>query len=79
MRSDINGCSTCQNGQEYHESFYSDVLRRDLVQYDYRTPVRQSIKDLLLPVYVVPVMVYLVLVSIFIGIWMPELYEDPKD
>jgi hypothetical protein len=37
MKSDKNGCSTCQNGQESFEQFYSPTLKRHLVQYDYRT------------------------------------------
>jgi hypothetical protein len=35
MKSDINGCSTCQNGNEQIESFYS--RGRPYIQYDYRT------------------------------------------
>jgi hypothetical protein len=32
-----NGVTTTQaNGQENYEMFYSDVLRKNLVQYDYR-------------------------------------------
>ena len=38
MESDINGCSTCPNGKENHESFYSEILNAWRVQYDYRTP-----------------------------------------
>lgn len=40
MKSDINGCSTCQAGREQYE-FYTQTVgrkRRRLVQYDYRTP-----------------------------------------
>jgi hypothetical protein len=37
MKGDIQGCSSCPKGQEKYESFYSDVLRKNLVQYDYRT------------------------------------------
>ena len=37
MKNDLNGCSTCQNGQEHYETFYSEIKRKDLVQYDYRT------------------------------------------
>lgn len=38
MRSDINGCSTCPKGQEHYQEYYSAILRKDLIQYDYRTP-----------------------------------------
>ena len=38
MKSDINGCSTCQIGQEQHEKFSIGFGRRKktMVQYDYR-------------------------------------------
>ena len=38
MKSDVNGCSTCQAGREQYE-FYTQPFgrkRRRLVQYDYR-------------------------------------------
>jgi len=38
MRSDVNGSSTCKAGEENFESYHSDILGRELVQYDYRTP-----------------------------------------
>lgn len=38
MKGDVNGCSTCPPGDERYERFYSPVLRKCLVQYDYRTP-----------------------------------------
>jgi hypothetical protein len=37
MKSDVNGCSSCPAGTERYEEFYSPVLRKRLVQYDYRT------------------------------------------
>jgi len=37
MKSDINGRSTCEDGEEQYELFYSPTIKRDLVQYDYRT------------------------------------------
>ena len=36
MKSDINGCSTCPDGQEQYEQF--TMGRKKYVQYDYRTP-----------------------------------------
>jgi hypothetical protein len=36
MKTDINGCSTTQRGQEQYEFFMGK--RAELVQYDYRTP-----------------------------------------
>jgi len=36
MKSDVNGCSTCERGQERWETFYSPTLRGKRVQYDYR-------------------------------------------
>lgn len=36
MKSDIQGCSTCQPGQEQYEFFYSPIARGKRVQYDYR-------------------------------------------
>jgi len=38
MKSDVNGCSTTQSGQEQWEEYYSEVLRKNCVQYDYRLP-----------------------------------------
>ena len=38
MKTDVNGCSTTAAGQEQWEDYYSIVTRRNLVQYDYRTP-----------------------------------------
>ena len=45
MKSDVNGCSTCQTGREQYEWFSSGLHlkgswgdRRQRVQYDYRTP-----------------------------------------
>jgi len=38
MKTDINGCSTCERGTESYEEFYSNVVRGVRVQYDYRTP-----------------------------------------
>lgn len=38
MKTDRGGCSTCPAGQEWHETFYSDILKGQRVQYDYRTP-----------------------------------------
>jgi hypothetical protein len=37
MKTDIDGQSTTEAGQEQYEQFYSVALRRQLVQYDYRT------------------------------------------
>lgn len=34
MKLDINGCSTCQNGQENYEEFTQN--RKTYIQYDYR-------------------------------------------
>lgn len=34
---DKNGCSTCEKGQENYETFFSSIMKRELVQYDYRT------------------------------------------
>ena len=36
MKSDINGCSTCLEGQEQYEEYFSTVLNCNVVQYDYR-------------------------------------------
>jgi hypothetical protein len=36
MKSDVNGCSTTQAGQEQYEEFRT--RGRKFVQYDYRTP-----------------------------------------
>jgi hypothetical protein len=38
MKTDVNGCSTCLPGEENFETFYSNILHKDLVQYDYRHP-----------------------------------------
>jgi hypothetical protein len=38
MKTDVNGCSTTAAGQEQWEEYYSIVLKKNLVQYDYRTP-----------------------------------------
>ncbi len=38
MQTDKNGCSICENGRESYEEFYSDILKKNLIQYDYRTP-----------------------------------------
>lgn len=38
MKSDVNGCSTCFNGTESYEEFYSNISKKKMVQYDYRTP-----------------------------------------
>jgi hypothetical protein len=38
MKTDVNGCSTTAAGQEQWEGYYSIVLKKNLVQYDYRTP-----------------------------------------
>ena len=37
MKSDINGCSTCQPGQESYEVFYTKFGSK--IQYDYRLAV----------------------------------------
>jgi len=51
MKSDINGCSTCLNGQENYEVYF-DWQDKQRVQYDYRTKdgelfscVRNSIEE----------------------------------
>ena len=36
MKTDVNNCSTCINGQESFEDFYSSINRSMLIQYDYR-------------------------------------------
>jgi len=36
MKTDVNGCSTLVTGEHYEE-FYSSVVKKFLVQYDYRT------------------------------------------
>jgi hypothetical protein len=33
----IKGCSVCQKGKEQYEVFYSDILRKKFIQYDYKT------------------------------------------
>jgi len=38
MKTDVNGCSTCPAGEEQWEEYYSPALRKNLVQYEYRTP-----------------------------------------
>lgn len=38
MKTDRNGCSTCERGQEQWDEYYSSALRAYRVQYDYRTP-----------------------------------------
>ena len=35
MKTDIKGCSTCQKGQEQHETFTREG--KEFVQYEYRT------------------------------------------
>ena len=37
MKSDKHGCSTCVNGKESYEHFYSEIARKNFVQYDFRT------------------------------------------
>ena len=42
MKSDINGCSVCDKGQESYEYYTSSLIKKDgshikLLQYDYRT------------------------------------------
>lgn len=37
MKTDQQGCSTVQPGQEQHEEFYSPIIRGWRVQYDYRS------------------------------------------
>ena len=36
MKTDVNGCSTTERGQEQWEQYYSPVLGGYRVQYDYR-------------------------------------------
>ena len=36
MQTDVNGCNTCQAGQEHYEEFPTAGGTR--IQYDYRTP-----------------------------------------
>lgn len=38
MKTDVNGCSTCQSGEEHYETFHTRRGRGPLYQYDYRTP-----------------------------------------
>ncbi len=40
MKSDVNGCSSCQGGQEQYEYFTRTYAGREVhrVQYDYRDP-----------------------------------------
>jgi hypothetical protein len=38
MKSDIRGCSTCDLGQESYETYHSAIQKKDMVQYDFRTP-----------------------------------------
>lgn len=38
MKTDVNGCSTTQKGQEQWEEYYSIHARDYRIQYDYRTP-----------------------------------------
>lgn len=35
---DEQGCSICPPGEEKWEEFYSRILKKNLIQYDYRTP-----------------------------------------
>lgn len=35
---DEHGCSICPPGREQHQDYYSELARRQQVQYDYRTP-----------------------------------------
>lgn len=37
MKTDVNGCSTCKPGQEQWEGYYTPVLGKYRVQYDYRS------------------------------------------
>jgi len=37
MHINIKGCSTCKPGEEKYENFYSEISKKDLIQYDYRT------------------------------------------
>ena len=48
----VNGCSTCENGKQKYEIFYSRTLKKYMCQYEYRTPdgklftcVSQSLKQ----------------------------------
>lgn len=38
MKTDINGTSTCPPGEERYETYWSYTSRKNLIQYDYRTP-----------------------------------------
>ena len=39
MKTDVNGCSTCPNGQEHYEKFKSSSRKLGtMYQYDYRKP-----------------------------------------
>lgn len=37
MKFDKSGCSTCARGSEKYENFYSSTLKKNLIQYDYRS------------------------------------------
>jgi len=36
MKTDVNGCSSCEAGEEWEE-FYLPALRKMLIRYEYRT------------------------------------------
>jgi hypothetical protein len=38
MKSDVNGCSTCQAATENIEQFRSTLNKKMMIDYDYRTP-----------------------------------------
>lgn len=38
MKSDIRGTSACPRGEEQYEPFFSRLLNKEMIQYDYRTP-----------------------------------------
>lgn len=38
MKTDVKGCSTTLAGSEHWEKAYMSMARREMVQYDYRTP-----------------------------------------
>lgn len=37
MKSDTGGCSTCEAGIEKYEVYFSEISRKYLMQYEYRT------------------------------------------
>jgi hypothetical protein len=36
MKTDVKGCTTIEKGTEQYESYYSPIVKKNLIQYQYR-------------------------------------------